>query len=1057
MTMQDVHTVDPAWNGVTSDYPREQGLAELFLARVEADPDAIAVRHGGERVTYDELDRRACQLAHALRAMGVVAETPVGVYMGQRVEQVVAQVAICKAGGSCVPLDPEYPRERLAFMMEDAGVAVLITDRFAGAGPLVTQRPTLCVDRDRGLIEAWPESLDAGRGPEFVHAAGGAELRSHILYTSGSTGRPKGIEIVGRAINRLVLATDYVQIEPGDRVAQIANFSFDAAIFEVWGALLNGATVVLMSKLSLLDPHVFRAELRERRISVMFMTTALFNHTVQVCPDAFHGLKTLMVGGERANPRTFRAALEAGPPARLLHAYGPTEGTTFTTMRVLGPEDVVGPTVSIGAPIRNTQVHILGPDLRPVAVGEAGELFVGGDGLARGYLNRPGLTAERFLEVAGLLPDPARTVRLYRTGDTAMWRPDGAIEFLGRTDFQVKIRGFRIEIEEVEAALMDSGLLRGAVVAVHEGAQGDKLLIAHVIPGAPGLLAGGALQMALQARLPPYMVPSRFIEIESLPLTANGKLDRAALAIVAERPQPGAAVAPARSQASPLELGIAAIWCELLGVDSLLPGDDFFRLGGNSLLAARLVLRVREVFRVTFPVYVLYESTTLAGFVDAVRRAQEGLPFARWAEEGPAAWQAHARLPDDIRLASEPQSIAGAPVGSPATASKILLTGATGFLGSFLLRELLTQTGARVACLVRARDEAEGRERLRQGLLKYGLWDERYAARIDAVPGDLREVRLGLGPRERAALAESVDTIFHVGAQVSYVQPYSMHRSTNVDGTAEVLRLASRGRTKAVHYVSSVAVFGPSGYFNAQRRIEEDEDLEGHLECLRYDIGYSASKWVAERMVWEAGGRGLPVAVYRPGFIMGHSRTGVGNCEDFMARSIKGCIQLGASPVLPRQRKEFVPVDYVSSAIVNIATRVGADGRAYHLVPPRPSESLDMVGFFELLAECGYPLETMNYSDWVTRLMRQERVGENALCPLIPMLFERVYRDVATRWELYEDMPEFDSSHTTEVLAGTGVPFHRMDRALLGRYLEHWARVGYIPAPAQVVRARRQA
>lgn len=1035
MAMINGDSIDLAWTGQFSAYPREQGLAELFAARVDADPDAVAIRWGTDRISYGELDRRANQLAYALRAMGVGEETPVGVYMGQRIEQIVAQVAICKAGGTYVPLDPEYPRERLRFMLADAAVSVVITDGLVTDG-LIGARSHLCVDRDRQRLAELPVVFGARQ-------AGAAGRRSHILYTSGSTGAPKGIEIVARAICRLVLATDYVQIGPGDRVAQLSNFSFDAAIFEVWGPLLNGATVVMLQKASILDPHMFRAELREKQVSIMFLTTALFNFTAQECPDTFSGLKVLMVGGERANPQTMRAVLAAGPPARFLHAYGPTESTTFATMHALDPAEVAGATVAIGSPIRNTQVFILDPEQRLVGVDEAGELYVGGDGLARGYLNRPTLTRERFVEVAGLGPAP---LRLYRTGDMAKWRADGAIEFLGRFDFQVKIRGHRIEIEEVEAALLASELLRAAAIVVHEDGFGDKSMVAHVVAREPGALDRDALNVYLHAQLPAYMIPPRFVEIESMPLNANGKIDRKALSIVAQRPDLAALVTPSQALHDPLAAELTAIWSRLLEVKEVALDDDFFRLGGDSLLAARLVMRVREVFKVNFPVYSLYQAGTLRTFIEVVRRSRRGLAL-QIADDGPTVWRAHARLPEELQYAPE---LVAAACGSLADARDIFLTGATGFLGAFLLCDLLTHTQARIHCLVRARNEAEGLARVRQTLRKYSLWDDRLAARIQTVPGDLREARFGLSPRAWAALAEQVDTIFHCGAQVSYVQPYSAHKATNVDGTTEVLKLAASGRVKPLHHISSIAVFGPTGYFSGQAVIGEDEPLDDHLEHLRYDIGYSASKWVAEKLVWEAARRGLPVSVYRPGFIMGHSRSGVGNSDDFMARSIKGCIQLGACPDLPAQRKEFVPVDFVSASILRIAGRAGASGQAYHLVPPRPEASLDMNGFFAVLAECGYPLAVISYADWVQRLMDDPAVADNALLPLIPMLFERVYRDIATRWELYENMPAFTANRANELVAGSGIEFHRMDRVLLGNYLDFWRRTGFIFPAVQV-------
>ncbi len=1028
MAIINEHYTVASWSGRSTPYPRDSGLAELFAAQVAAEPDAIAVRWEAQRLSYDELDRRGNQMAHALAELGVGEETAVGVYMGQRAAQIVVQVALCKLGATYVPLDPEYPRERLRFMLADAAVAVLVIDERAGADLPGEALPRLCVDRDAGRITTLPEVYEN-------RLAGGAERRTHVLYTSGSTGTPKGIEIVARAISRLVLATNYVQIAPGDRVAQLANFSFDAAIFEVWGPLLNGATTVLLPKSSILDPPEFKATLIDRRISIMFLTTALFNFIARECPDAFQGLKVLLVGGERANPQTMRAVLSDGPPGRFLHAYGPTESTTFTTMHPLDLAEVDGATVPIGAPISNTRVFILDEARRPVGLGEPGELYVGGDGLARGYLNRPELTRERFVEVEDLDDEP---LRLYRTGDMAKWRADGAVEFLGRVDFQVKIRGHRIEIEEVEAALLASGLVGGAAIVVHEDALGDKSMVAYVVAPESGRFDAAALKEQMHAQLPAYMVPPRFVEIDGLPLNVNGKIDRKQLAAL-EQAESARRAAPRVSGGDPLVAELTTIWSQLLGIAEVGLDDDFFRLGGDSLLAARLVMRVREAFHVNFPVYALYESGTLRAFIGVVRRVRDGATISRMAIDGPEVWQADAQLPADIVYTG-----AQAPVNGLGGARDILLTGATGFLGAFLLRDLVLQTSAQVRCLVRARSEAEGLERLRQGLRKYGLWEERFAARIVAVPGDLRELRLGLSPRVWSMLAHQVDTIFHCGAQVSYVQPYSAHKASNVGGTTEVLRLAGQVRVKPVHYVSTIAVFGPSGYFSGQAEIDEDEPLDAHLEHLRYDIGYSVSKWVAEKLVWAAASRGLPVSVYRPGFIMGHSRTGVGNCDDFMARSIKGCISLGACPDLPAQRKEFVPVDFVSAALLCIATDAPARGRAYHLVPPQPRESVDLNDFFKLLAQCGYPLEVVSYADWVQRLLHDPEVASNALCPLIPMLFERVYRNVASRWELYEHMPAFTSARTSEILAGNGIEYPRMDRALLRKYLDYWLRTGFL-------------
>lgn len=1029
MTMRAL-ALEGSDTGDFTPYPRDVGLDELFERRVRERPEAVAIDAGTERITYAELSARATRIARSLQALGVREETPVGVFMGPRVGQIVAQVAICRAGGTYVPLDPELPRERIEFMLADAGVSVVITDSTVDDLPL-GGRARLCIEGEE------PAPADAAAPPPL---AGAAELRTHILYTSGSTGRPKGIEIVARNVSRLVLATDYVRIEPDDRIAQLASFSFDAAIFEVWGALLNGATVVLIAKTSALDPSALRAALVRHDVTVMFMTTALFNLTAQSCPDAFRTLRYLLVGGERADARTMRAVLDAAPPRHFLHVYGPTEGTTFSTACELDRELVSSPTVPIGRPIRYTQAFVLDAERRPVAAGETGELYLGGDGLARGYL-QPHLTAERFVAAAGLVP--GRPIRLYRTGDVVRLRPDGMLEFVGRTDFQVKIRGYRIELEEIEAAALASGLVGAVAVTVQESGLGDKLLVAHVVPREPATFRPEALQQELQEKLPHYMVPARYEVRTSMPLSSTGKIDRTLLA------------GEPRSEATPqdaLSVVIAALWAALLGVAKVGPDDDFFRLGGTSLLAARLVLQVRELLHVECPIYALYESGSLREFVASVRAAQQGKANRAAPRDERATWRADAVLADDVAAAiARADAHRGALLGD---GDRVFLTGATGFLGAFLLRDLLARPDARVHCLVRAADPTDGMLRLRRALEKYGIWQEGFARRIAVITGDLRLPRLGLDPRAFAALADAVDVIIHSGAQVSYVQPYSAHRRTNVGGTTEVLRLAATGRLRPIHHVSSIAVFGPSGFFDGKRRVFEDQDLDEHLEYLRFDIGYSPSKWVAEKLVWEAARAGLPVTVVRPGFIMGDSRTGASNHDDFVARSARGAIQVGAYPDLPRQRKEFVPVDYVSRALLGIAARADSRGRAFHLVPPDPRRSVDMNTFFELIRECGYPLERVGYASWVERVTADARTRESPLCSLIPMLFERVYRERLTRWELYENMPEYDTSATSAALPGLEVP--EMTRALVAKHLLHWARAGHLlPPPRSAPREER--
>lgn len=1021
-----------AGNAPAGTHPIQGGLADLWHAQVGLRPEAVAIHWGVKRITYASLDRRANQLANALRKRGVGEETPVAVAMRQGIEAVAALVALIKLGATCVPLDLQYPRERIAYIMEDSRAQVLLSETATEeARCAVGDIRRICLERDWDAVAREPDSFS---GPHD-----NPERRIYIMYTSGTTGRPKGVEVLARGIRRLMSDTVMLGIQPEDRVAQTSNLAFDMSLHEIWGTLLNGAVLVVISKTTLLDAQSFRDALRDLRVNVVSIGTAVFNLVANAYPDAFSGLRRLIVGGERANARTFRAVLESHPPERLYNAYGPTEVSIYSTGHVVRLQDALSGSIPIGKPVAHTEVRLLDENLRPVAPGQPGELCLAGEGVTRGYLHQPELTVERFPTVSGLKEGQA--LRIYRSGDLARWDENGALEYLGRNDQQVKILGHRIELEEVSKMLLQSGLLRDAVVTLQERPDGEKFLAAFVVPKERDSDLEEALRHFMHARVSKQMVPAQFVLLERLPVTVNGKTDRSALPKLGS-PRGGPALTQSTTTSEDsIVAGVSAIWTELLGVETASPGDDFARLGGNSLMTGRMTLRLREKFGVGLSAYALQEARTLGDFIDAVRRALSGVQAEGRAIAGPDAWREDARLPEDIVPAP------GRPVtkGKPLKEMRcIFLTGATGFLGAFVLRDLLRTTKAQVACLVRAKDSEAALARLRQVLVKYDLWEDRFAPRIEPVPGDLGAPRLGMDARQHQSLAERAEALFHIGAHVNFVKSYEGLRAGNVAGTTEVLRLAAMGPTP-LHYVSTIAAFGAAGYFNDMRVLREDEALDPHLESLRYDVGYASSKWVAEKLVWEARARGLAVNVYRPGSVMGHGETGVGNPDDFVARFIRGCIQIGCCPSLPRQSKEMVTVDFASAVILGIASCEGAVGKAYHLVPPTPADSMDMDGMYSLLADCGQPLSRVPYEEWVDRLMRDPRAAENPLCALVPMLYERVYGGSATRWELHEGQPVYDARNTREAISRLGIAYRPMDRALMSLHLEDWRRKGLLP------------
>jgi len=545
-------------------------LASLFQEHVERDPHAIAVESGETVLTYGELNARANRLARHLRAAGVQRGKLVALPLERGAGMVIAMLAIVKAGAGYLPLDPAYPRQRVDAMLAESGARLY---DFEGASA------------DESNLDEWA----------------GAEDLAYVMYTSGSTGTPKGIGIPQKAIIRLVRDCGYVNLRPGDRIAQVANASFDAATFEIWGALLNGGTIVVLPRETTLSPEAMGQALRDRKIDTLFLTTALFNQIARVAPRPFSTIRDFLFGGVAVDAAFVRAVLTHGAPRRLLHVYGPTENTTFSTWRLVESAD--GETVPIGGSVGNSRIHVLDDWLEPVPVGVPGELYVSGAGLAWGYRRQPARTAERF--VANPWGEHAGE-RMYRTGDRVRWLADGALEFLGRVDQQVKIRGFRIEPGEIEAAIRDLPGVEQAAVMVRESGVGCKVLVAYAKAAGEARLDEAALRKRLSERLPEYMVPSVYVILDEMPLTANGKLDRKSL------PAPELPTSGFRGARTPEEEILCGIFCEVLKVKRVGLDDNFFRLGGHSLLATRVVSRIRATLGLELPIRALFEAATVA-------------------------------------------------------------------------------------------------------------------------------------------------------------------------------------------------------------------------------------------------------------------------------------------------------------------------------------------------------------------------------------------------------------------------------------------------------------
>lgn len=605
------------WNQTTTPYPRHSCVHQLFEEQAARTPEAVAVEFGSERMTYAELNRAANRLAHFVIQRGVRPGSLVGLCMERTLDFVVSTLAILKAGAAYVPLDLAYPAARLGFMIEDAGLSLVLSQKTLADLVRSERTLTVCVDVERTSIDAC--------GDENVAQPLSSDAVAYVIYTSGSTGTPKGVCVPHRAIVRLVRDTNYIELGPDDRVAQASNTSFDAATFELWGALLNGGRLVIVPRDVTLSPPAFAEFLAGRGITALFLTTALFNETARQVPDAFRTVKHVLFGGEAADPRWAKTVLEQGAPERLLNVYGPTESTTFATWYPVENVADDATHVPIGRPLANTTLYVLDRNQRPVPIGVPGELYIGGDGLAQGYLNRPELTASCF--VANPFSETPGE-RLYRTGDRVRYLSDGSVQFLGRFDDQVKIRGFRIELGEIESVLLRHGAVEACAVLAREDTgrgddAGEKRLAAYFVADAESDHVDGDLTARLRkhlaASLPEYMVPSVFVRLDALPLTPNGKVDwRALPAPEFERKGPTKLEAPRTD----LEREVAAVWSKLLRLEEMGVHENFFEIGGHSLMGVQLLSDLNEKFRVQIPLRAFFEAPTIAGLaaqIESVR------------------------------------------------------------------------------------------------------------------------------------------------------------------------------------------------------------------------------------------------------------------------------------------------------------------------------------------------------------------------------------------------------------------------------------------------------
>ncbi|RAH59463.1 hybrid NRPS/PKS enzyme [Aspergillus piperis CBS 112811] len=1007
-----------------------KNLSALFSKQVQATPDALALEDDKTTYTYAELDRAVDALTRRLHHYRVGRDTLVGVLLPRSSDYVIACLAALRAGGAFLVLELAYPPELLDDVIRDGNPAVIITCR-AEVGKIKADVPLISLDEPatetNGVSDLPPPPADDD-----------LDRLAFVSYSSGTTGKPKGIANPHRApVLSYNLRFGVQDLTPNDRVA--CNVFF---IWEILRPLLRGAAVVAVPDDISYDPAALVDLLAAKRITETLMTPTLLATVLARHPhigSRLPHLRTLWFNGEVVTTDLARRASQALPNTRLLNCYSACETHEIACGDIREMLDEKALYCPVGPPIDPKNTHILDDNRQPVENGVSGELYVAGPLLARGYLNLPETTAKAFTENPF---DSTPGSRLYRTGDLARRLPSGLLEITGRVGSMIKLRGYSVVPAKVEYEITKNLAVRHCAVVAH-GEGLERQLVAYIVrdkdhaPDRPVVEINEAgnspgARRTLTQVLAHYMIPSLWVELEELPThDVTGKVDL-------KRLPPPRTADHVNGNGKPVEkdlIGIdqvAAIWAVALKTarNLLKPSDDFFDLGGHSLSLADLSSRMSRHFGFRVPIARLAENATLAGHLQTVRDIRDGHTAAVQADL-PAVLRADATLDEDIRPSK-------AAIRSVTDADTVLLTGVTGFLGAFLLHDLLESTSAHIICLVRFTDPADddqpgGVARIRRNLLDLGLWRDSIMERVEILPGNLSRTRFGLSPEAFDELAARVQVIVHAAATVNLVYPYAALRGPNVGGTREVLRLACKGGA-TVQYVSTNGVLPPSG----EKGWPEDAMLPVDDVPDKLLDGYGQTKWVAEQLVLEAGRRGLPVKIHRAGTISGHSQTGAANAWDLLSALFVESIKLGYAPEVEGWRAEMTPVDFVSKAIVHLASQTHAEQTVFHLGDPNP---VDTRAVFASLNELGYPTKSLAWDDWVS-LWNEKRSavkgGDGGFTV-------DILRSGMPTVEFLRGIVVLDNAATRPFRAVVERP--KVDRALLETYTRHWFARGWLPRP----------